>query len=96
MSSCNNEGLERATATQKLPSGKPSHYSMVGEVDDPWSRLASLKVFKPASETASLDLVDIVHSPSQQCEKITRTFENSQELEDYICHSSIKDGLRFM
>ena len=85
--------LECGSTTHDFPL---SSYSFIGDADVAWSQLASLKVFKPASSTLSLDLLDVVPSDSQPCGRTTRTFNDTKEFVDYLNHSPIKVGLRFM
>ena len=70
-------------------------YSTIDDVDDAWSQLVSLKVFKPATTKSTLDLIDI-RTASPQFVRTTKTFSYADEFEQYLKQSSVEGGTRFM
>ena len=72
-----------------------SRYPTVDDVDDAWTQLVSLKVFKPATSKSALDLIDIP-TASPQSVKTPRTFNYADEFEQYLNQSSVEGGTRFM
>lgn len=70
-------------------------YSTIDDVDDAWSQLVSLKVFKPATTKSTLDLIDI-RTASPQFVRTTKTFSYADEFEQYLKQSSVEGGTRFI
>lgn len=73
-------------------------YSMCStgdDIDDAWSQLASLKVFKPMTARSTLDLVD-VRTASPQSGRMTKPFNAADVFEQYLNQASIEGGTRFM
>lgn len=70
------------------------NYSVIDDTDGAWSRLESLKVFRPASRAPTLDLVDVTTTAPEQVQR--RTFTSVTELEYYIEQVSVVGGTRYM
>ncbi len=71
-------------------------YSVVGEANEAWSQLSSLKVFQSESRRPILDLVDVVH-PSEQPRRSTQTtFHDAEDLDKYLTSNPMIGGTRFM
>ncbi len=70
-------------------------YTTVDNVDDVWSQLVSLKVFKPTTTRSTLDLID-VRTASPQSVRTTKTFNGANMFEQYLNQSSVEGGTRFM
>ncbi len=83
---------------EKFPSMVSSqqlrNYSVICDADGAWSRLESLKVFRPASRVPTLDLVDVTTTAPEQVQQ--RTFTDATELEAYIEQESVLGGTRYM
>ena len=69
--------------------------STVDDIDDAWSHLASLKVFKPTTARSALDLIDI-RTASLQSGRIMKPFNATNVFEQYLNQASIEGGTRFM
>lgn len=69
--------------------------STVDGIDDAWSHLASLKVFKPTAARSTLDLIDI-RTASSQSGRIIKPFNATSVFEQYLNQASIEGGTRFM
>ena len=71
-------------------------YSVVGEANDAWSQLSSLKVFQPEDLRPTLDLIDII-KPCEQPRKIRQvTFHDAENLDMYLASNPVIGGTRFM
>ena len=96
---CSIRGERQATLCKKKPEDMISdsqsrEYSVVGDDDSAWSRLESLKVFTPASQAPSLDVVDSIATTPQQV--LRNTFTSTTGLEDYIDQVSVAGGTRYV
>lgn len=69
--------------------------STVDGIDDAWSHLASLKVFKPSTARSTLDLIDI-RTASPQSGRIMKPFNAANVFEQYLNQASVEGGTRFM
>ena len=77
-----------------LSSPQLRNHSVICDADGAWSRLESLKVFRPASWVPTLDLVDVTTTATGQVQR--RTFTDATALEDYIEQESVVGGTRYM
>ncbi len=77
-----------------VSSSQLRNYSVICDADDAWSRLESLKVFRPATRVPMLDLVDVTMTAPEQVQR--KTFTDATELEDYIEQESVVGGTRYM
>lgn len=77
-----------------ISTSQNSEYSVVGDDDGAWSRLESLKVFTPASEAPTLDIVDLIATAPQQV--LRNTFTSTKDLEDYVDQVSVVGGTRYV
>ena len=70
-------------------------YSAIDDVEDAWSHLVSLKVFKPTTTRSTLDLIDMRRA-SLHSATTTKQFNAANVFEQYLNQSSIEGGTRFM
>lgn len=77
--------------TTKRPFPNQQVYSIQGDTDTARSRLASLKVFKTASGTPTLDIVDVTRTQSQ-----AKTFNKIADLISYLDINPSSDLTRLM
>ena len=61
-----------------------------------WAELASLKVFKSASQLSALDFIDVSAGPNGQAKKHALTFDNAEGLKEYLKGAPMKSRTRFM
>ena len=71
------------------------NYSVVGETNEAWLQLLSLKVFQSGDCRTGLDLIDAVH-PSGQPTKSPKVFHDAEDLGNYLTSNPIIGGTRFM
>lgn len=72
------------------------NYSVVGEANDAWWQLSSLKVFQPESGRPTLDLVDVVSSCGQPNGGHKVTFHDAEDLDRYLASNPTIGRTRFM
>lgn len=72
------------------------NYSVVGEANDAWVQLSSLKVFQSESRRPTLDLVDVINPCGQQCKSRKETFNEAEDLDKYLASTPMMGGIRFM
>ncbi len=84
-------GWNPQDGTTKRPIPNQQVYSIKGDTDTAWSRLASLKVFKTASGTPTLDIVDVTRTQSQ-----AKTFNKITNLISYLDINPSSDLTRLM
>ena len=70
-------------------------YLIVDDIDDAWTQLVSLKVFKNPNTKSTLDLSDI-RTTSPASVRTTKTFNHANDFEQYLNQASIEGGIRFM
>jgi len=77
--------------TTKRPFPNQRLYSIQGDTDTARSRLASLKIFKTASGTPTLDIVNVTRTQSQ-----AKTFNKIADLISYLDINPSTDLTRLM
>lgn len=71
-------------------------YSFNSDADDAWAQLASLKVFKSASQVFALDCIDVVSGANGEAEKHRLTISNAKDLEDHFSKAPMDARTRFL
>ncbi len=88
--------MKAKSSPQVFPSLNYHNYSLVGDGNNAWSTLASLKVFIPATREPTIDLFDVVIADRQSIRSCQKTFTSTEDLEDYINSSTNIGGTRYL
>ncbi len=88
-------------AEKTLPSNTCSSrgfhtYSVIGQAEDAWSQLSSLKVFHSDGGRSAVDLVDVIDPCRQPSKSHIVTFNDTESLDNYLASNPIIGRTRFM
>lgn len=90
------EDINSTVFDYQSPNSLDTDYSVVGDINEAWAQLASLKVFQPEASANTVNIIDSKPIDQEHSRKHDVTYPRSQDLIDYITSSSILGGTRLM